>query len=267
MPIFPFHKPRVTDPDPKLPINRRMVWEHFADVRIVNTWLLLFSCLSLIALIVMGSMCYKLAMRPPYVLSEDQGTIMWRTTEVFRLREDNVKMFHDLVLGKLLNSNPSYYDITPLTPMVHPLILSKFSKNDANSSGVKLRSDKRQVYSLYDVRRTSDPRYPQYLAFITRGETTVYEERRDAAGNVKVYPQSEISVWVTFLAPTKPTPTNPWAFRMVGLEHKTGATADQAWAAGKPVAGSMLPDGTEIQPEKLPEVAPSGKIKPAPRKR
>jgi len=250
MALLPFQKPRVTDPDPRLPERRRVVWEHFGDTRILNTWLLLISTLAIGACLVLGTLVFTLSTRPPSVLADDQGYVMWRTSEVFRLGEDNVRMFHELVLGKLLNSNPSSYDISSLAPLAHPVIIEKFSGAGAGQSDARLRSDKRQVYTLYEIRRTSDPRYPQYLAFVTRGETTVYEERRDQAGNVRVYPQSEISIWVTFIETTRPVPQNPWGFRLVGVERRTGARGEKTWVEGTPVAGSALPGGAVIQPSK-----------------
>lgn len=248
MSLVPFHKPKVLDPDPKLPLNRRVVWEHFGDVRLINTWLLIISVLSLCLMLLLGANIFILVNRPPSVITVDQdGYVMWRSTDVFRLREDNIKMFLNLVLGKLFNSNPSYYDLSEITGLVHSSIIQKFANNVQGKSGERLRSDKRQVYTLYEVRRTIDPRYPKLMAFVTRGELTVYEEHRDASGNVRVYPQSDVVVWVAYLDPCRPTPADPWAFKLVGVEKRIGERAETTWNQSVPIAGSSLPNGVIIR--------------------
>jgi len=239
-------------PPAKLASSRRHVWEMYADVRAVNTWLLLYSIGATIVAVILSLVIWTIFTRPPYILSEDDGFVQWRNTEVFRLREDQVKSYLWTTFGRIYNVTPGSYDLTPLLPLVSSQLIDRFTGKISSEQGdLRIETNQRQIYDLLEVRRTIDPRYPSFISILTRGVETKISETRDKAGNIVVTsPPPEVVFRIAYLQQKRPTPENPWGLYMVGIRVVKGTSAEKEWNDSVPMAGTADGRGKPILPKK-----------------
>jgi hypothetical protein len=208
--------------------KRRHVWEMYADVRIVNKYLLVYSGLASIALAIMSAVVFSIYTRPPYILTQDQGYIMWRTTEVFRLRPDMVSSYLSMVLNKMYNKVPGSYDLSSIMGLVAPNIIDAFS---GKSSGTERQvADQREYFDILEIRRLPKSRFPKFLSFMVKANMSISREGRDAAGNVVTETKAETDYVVVWVEQSTPTPDNPWGLVLVGLEYLKGAEGEKLWS-------------------------------------
>lgn len=231
-------KPRPVDYHPILPSRRRISWEALEDIQVINSRLLILIVLLGTALVVESLVLLTIYKRPPDILSQNDGYVMWRTTETYRLRKDILRAYLEDVLGKLFTIHPGSYDLSRLTDWVEPKVLNAFNGNAQKGAQLRIRLDRRQIYSLYELKRYHDPRYPKLLTLLARGEQTTYEEQKDDTGNVRVIPNSEIVLHTVYLKQVRPTPNNPWGLVLAGI----GNPGSQEASAVLWDKGTELPD-------------------------
>jgi hypothetical protein len=239
--------PQPTDSHTRLPRSRRLLWEHAEDVRVANTWLTMIAVVLALANVIQTCVLLSIFKRPPAILQEDAGFVMWRTADVYRLRSDIIKTYIGTTLGALLEVHPGAYDLTKLDGLVDVSILKKYS-DDAQSNGEnRLEKSTRRLFAVYEMRRWVNPSYPQYIAIAVRGEKVIYEEFRDDLGNVRVTPKNTLTLYVVYLKQQTPTPRNPWGIMMVGIQEMKQQDQEKTWADSFPIEGSKDNQGNLIK--------------------
>ena len=239
MPLIDPVKQEPVDPNSPLPTKRRVVWELFEDVRVANTWLFILMTAMVFTLCIFSLVLVTIYKRPPYILSEDEGFVMWRNTEAFKLRDDMLSMYASNLLSYLLNMSPGVYDLTPITSLVHPTIIKGYYSKASDTAEDRLSSNRRQIFKLNDARRTFYMRqFPQYIQIVTQGEKAVYSEERDNAGNVRVLPNAKIVYMILLLDQQRPTPQNPWGLYTVGIQQLDDLTGQKVWSESEPLSGT-----------------------------
>ena len=230
-------KGREVDPTGIEPASkRRHVWEMFADVRVMNNYLLVFSGLSSVAAALMAIVVFTIYTRPPYILTEDEGYVLWRTTETFQVRPDMVSSFLWLVMGKIFNVTPGAYDLTSISKMVAPVIIDAYSGKVAQEYGERINRDRRQFFDILEIRKVVKSEYPEYLSYIVKANVSSMSEGRDQAGNVVTTTAADTFYYTVWLAQDRPTPDNPWGLVLVGVGAVLkGKDGDAAWAQSVPL--------------------------------
>jgi len=228
--------------------NRRHIWEMYGDVRAVNTFLLAFSSFCAIAVIVLSLVLLSIYRRPPYILTQDEGMVMWRTTEVFKLRADMIGQFLRTTLGVIYTSSPSDYDLSTIAAYLDPNLLNKLTGKQGETAELRLRADQRQFFNMLGFRRVVESKYPQFIAIVVRADQTIMNESRDANGNLITSSKSDIVFVVAYLAQRNPTPSNPWGLYLVGIEKGTSAQLQNVWEAAVPIENTKDQKNNIIKP-------------------
>lgn len=213
------------------PAARRVIWQHGMDLSLTLRACLFAIALESVAILVMGAVLFAVFSRPPVVLDQNDGYLMWRTTEAFRLSPDMLGSYCRMVLRTLYTVTPGHYDLAELTGKVDGRVLEEFSKR--TSGDIVVAANQRRVYDLLEVRRYADPNFPQYVTVAVRGERALYEYNPAAAQPFKM--QSGNQVNVLYLSRRPPTPDNPWGLVVVGLVSVDPAEADALWARAAPL--------------------------------
>src|SRR5262245_26575130 len=99
-------KTKLSDLEFHAASRRRYIWEFGADLERTNGLLFIACSLMLVAVICPAVTVTVIFTRPPYILTEDEGYVMYRSTQVYRLDETRIKTYLDVVMGKLLTINP-----------------------------------------------------------------------------------------------------------------------------------------------------------------
>lgn len=235
------------DDDPMLATKRRHIWEMYADVRAINTILLIYAICCTVAMAGVVFVLLAIYTRPPYILSEDEGMVMWRTTEAFKLREDMVDQFLGVTLGTIYNVSPSDYDLTPIAPYILPDVFDKLTGKAGETAEMRVRTDQRQFFNILGIRRVTDTKYPNFIAMIVRADQTTMNETRDSAGNIITTSKSAIVFVIAYLDQRTPTPANPWGLYVVGIEKGTSANMERAWETAVALEGTRDGKGNTIQ--------------------
>lgn len=214
-----------------LPARRRVIWEHGMDLALGFKWALIaLGCVGF-AFVVQTVAVVILLNRPPVVLAQDEGYVMWRTTEVFKLQPIMVDRYLRVVLGHLYSVSPGAYDLGQLAGLVDERVLKAFA--EGQDPNLVTASNQRRIYRLQAVRRWYDPTAPQFITLVVRGERALYEYNPAAANPFKV--EERVVTQVVYLEQVAPTPDNPWGLVMVGLVAKTGEEAEVLWKEAKPL--------------------------------
>jgi hypothetical protein len=223
--------------------KRRHVWEMYGDVRVVNKYLLFYGGFASVAMTMMALVIFAIYTRPPYILTQDQGFIMWRTTEVFKLKPDMVSSYIWLVISKLYNKVPGAYDLSSIMNMVAPNIIDTFTGKAGG--GDRLSKNERQYFDILEIKRIPESRFPKFISFIIKGNKSISREIRDAAGNVVTETTAETDYIIIWLDLQYPTPENPWGLSLVGLEYLKGREGEAEWKTAVALnddKGTKLPD-------------------------
>lgn len=224
--------------DPFAAKKRRHVWEMYADVRAVNTFLLIFSLACALAVVCVACVLLAIFTRPPYILSEDEGMVMWRTTEAFKLREDMVSQFLRVTLDGIFTQSPSDYDITPIAHYLDPKLFDQLTGKAGETSALRLRTEQRRFFSILGFRRVVESKFPQFITVIVRADETIMNESKDQAGNVITSSSSNIVFVIVFLDQRVPTPANPWGLVIVGIDKGPSEKKQSTWEAALPLEGT-----------------------------
>lgn len=208
---------RGVDPQVEAASKRRHVWEMFGDVRVMNNYLLIYSGLSSVAAALMSVVVFSIYTRPPYILTEDEGYVMWRTTEVFQTRPDMVSTYLGMVMGKIFNIAPGAYDLTSISKMVAPVIMDAYSGKVGQVVSDRMSKDRRQFFDILEIRRVIKSEYPEFLSYMVKANLANMTEGRDQAGNVITTTSAETFYYTVWLDPSRPTPDNPWGLVLVGV--------------------------------------------------
>lgn len=209
---------RVTDRSFSLPAKRRVVFEYFEDVQIANTLLSVLVGILALALLVESTVLALIFRRPPYILAEDSGYVMWRTTEVFRLRPDMVKSFLETMGSKMLTIQPGAYNLDSLVHHVYPHVIQALQQKVGENES-RIQRKVRQLWTFLEARAYSDPTpaYHSYRCFIVRAEKSFYEEQLNDSGNPETRATSSIVYYLFYLEQCRPTPENPWGLKIWGF--------------------------------------------------
>lgn len=237
-------------PETAMPASkRRHVWEMYADVRVVNKYLLVYSGLTSLALAVMGSVIFSIYTRPPYILTQDQGYLMWRTTEVFRLKPDMISSYLWMVLSKMYTKVPGSYDLSSVMGLVAPAIIDAFS---GKSSGTeRQRIDQREYFDILEIRRIPKSRFPKFISFIAKANMSTSRETRDNAGNVVTETTADTDYVIVWLEQVSPTPENPWGLVLVGVEYLKGRDGETPWNESVSLKDPPIEGGEKIPEQKM----------------
>lgn len=217
--------------------GRRHVWEMYGDVRVLNKYLLLFAGTLSVSVIALAGVILSIYTRPPYILTQDEGYIMWRTTEVFKLRQEMVSTYLSFVLGKLLNVAPGAYDLSGITGLVEPSIINYFTGKvgSAGAANERLSKDKRQFFDILGIHRIPKSQYPKLYSYIVKGNKTTAQDVRDTQGNIVTQTTAETVYIMVWLDHRRPTPEDPWGLVVAGLQEKTAKEGEADWAGSLPL--------------------------------
>ncbi len=222
---------RVTDPSFALPMKRRVLFEYFEDVQIANTILSILIGILALALLIESIVLILIFRRPPSILAEDSGYVMWRTTEVFRLKPDMIKSYLETIGAKMLTIQPGAYHLDSLVHHVYPHVIQVLQlKVGENESRIQRKV--RQLWTFLEAKRYQDPTpaYQPYRCFIVRAEKSFYEETINDSGNPETRATSSIVYYLFYLELLRPTPENPWGLKVWGFrEIETELESKKIW--------------------------------------
>lgn len=230
-------QPKVNDPSFPLPAKRRVVFEYFEDVQMANTWLSILVGILGVALLIESIVLVIIFKRPPYILTQDQGYVMWQTTEVFQLREDMVKSFIETTGSKLLTIQPGAYNLDSLAAQAYPHVIQALQQKVGQNES-RIQRKVRQLWSFLEARRYADPHtaYKGYRCFSVRAEKAFYEEHLNDQGNPETRASSSIVHYLFYLEQIRPIPENPWGLKIWGFREIDSETeARQIWEASTPL--------------------------------
>lgn len=226
-------EPQTMDPHFQLPTKRRVVFEYFEDVQIANTLLSILVGVLGIALLAQSAVLWVIFKRPPYILTQDQGYVMWQTTEVFRLKSDMIKSFIETVGSKLLTIQPGSYRLETLAHQVHPHVIQALQQKVGQNES-RIQRKVRQLWNFLEARHYQDPTpaYQSYQCFSVRAEKAFYEEVSGEQGNPETRAHSTIVYYLFYLEQVRPTPENPWGLKVWGFrELESEIEAKKIWDA------------------------------------
>jgi hypothetical protein len=230
-------KPQSTDPKFSLPAKRRVIFEYFEDVQIANTLLSILVGILGLALLMESVVLVVIFKRPPYILAEESGYVMWRTTDVFRLRPDMVKSFLETLGSKMLTIQPGAYNLSSLAHHVYPHVIQALQQKVGQNES-RIQRKVRQLWTFLEARRYADPTpaYKPYLCFIVRAEKAFYEEQINDAGNPETRAASSIVHYLFYVEQIRPTPENPWGLKIWGFrELDSEPESQKIWEASTPL--------------------------------
>jgi len=230
-------KPRTTDPSFSLPAKRRVIFEYFEDVQIANTLLSILVGLLGLALLMESVVLVVIFKRPPYILAEESGYVMWRTTEVFRLRPDMVKSFLETTGSKMLTIQPGAYNLNSLAHQVYPHVIQALQQKVGQNES-RIQRKVRQIWTFLEAKEYADPTpaYQAYRCFIVRAEKAFYEEQMNDAGNPETRATSSIVHYLFYVEQIRPMPENPWGLKIWGFrELDSEQESKKIWEASTPI--------------------------------
>lgn len=220
-------------PDGEVDSDRRVVW-HFGQ------FLGLFFKISLginvilgIAVMVLAAGLVAFALRPPIVLDQNSGYLMWRTTSKFVQSPDNVRAFFSETLGAILTVIPGDYRLARISDRVSKNVYELFRKDETFFTEQAIVG-RRRVYRLNDARRFDDPKFPQFLVFAVKGEVAAFEMSSSFAAPGFTYDAKEY-VHVVYCSLRMPQPNNPYGLFVEGISTKVGAEAQGVWERAFPL--------------------------------
>lgn len=184
-----------------------------------------------VVILALGLAVSNLALRPPVVLDQNDGYVMWRTTEFFKLRPDNIRSFCRIYLGTLFTVSPGSYDIAPALPLMTTKLAKLYREQRPDDAIVN--SNQRRIFILSDARRWSDPEFPSIVCIAARGERALYEVTPNAQQSFKI--ESSYVVYLLYVKNIPPTPENPWGLLVHGFKTLEGQDADRVWNEAIPL--------------------------------
>jgi hypothetical protein len=224
--------------------RRRAIWEYGGDLLRVNWWLSVLLLICIAANLVQSLVLVSIYSRPPYILTEDEGYVMYRTTARFRLSEANVQNYTNVVTSTLLDQNPGAYDLSPLLTMVTPRILDKYRMDAQNSELSRKATGERVYWNLYGIKRIFEPKYPQFIILAVQGEIVHLTASTDAANpSAPSRPISNTVLLKIYLQTVRPTPDNPFGLFLEGISNIPPESAGLVWDSAKPLDETLAPDG------------------------
>lgn len=240
---------RELDPSMPIPARRPLLWESAADLRRVSLLFAAIIIVQVVALMALVGSVMRLSERQPAVLQEDAGYVMYRTTEVYRLRKDIILTYVRSVLTSLLEVSPGHYNNLNLKDFVASDLLEKVADKAITQGGRRLEANDRQMWDLYDVRRYLDQDYPNLIPIAARGERTVYYEETDAGGSVLPRLRTELMAIVLYLRQQPPTPENPYGLFVVAMKFPDNQIqSDNVWKTTVELEGTNDAGGKSILP-------------------
>ena len=229
------------------PAGRRLMWESWADIRAVNTYLLVYAICTSIAVALLSVVLVTIFTRPPFILSQDEGVVMWRSTEAFRLRSDMVRQFLGTTLGTIFNVTPSNYDLTPITSYVDPRLMDMLTGKGRETQSSRLSNNERKTFNILETKRMASSRFPKLIATISRADETITSDSRDQAGNVITSSKSSIVFVVTYMEQIVPTPSDPFGLYVMGIDIGNNDSMLQSWNEAIPLEESTDKRGHKLK--------------------
>ena len=211
---------------------------------------LLIAVLCLTAVCVFLGLCLSwFALRPPIVLDQNAGYLMVRTTDIFRLSNDNVSAWTDLVLTSLYTSEPGNPSLLRVSRYVSKKVLAIFQKPD---EAMLIQSNERRTFTYQEVRAYSYPKYDKkYLMLAVRGELNTYKIDATALRQFTVETVSQVNI--LYVRRTIPNPQNPFGMVLEYIDTKTGTEADKIWDICQPLKVSK---DERLPPPEAPDALP-----------
>ncbi|MDE1171783.1 MAG: hypothetical protein PW734_11345 [Verrucomicrobium sp.] len=230
----PTPKAEVHDTIP-YPQHRRVVWEHGMDMSLAFKRLSWITALLAVAAIVESFVLVSIYNRPPVVLDQNDGYVMWRTTEAFKLRPEMIRSYLNSTLKYLYTVSPGNYDLASLRGLVDRRVLRAFA--NSTDKDLIVTANQHRIYELREIRRYHDPKLPQYITLAVRGERVLYEYDPGAAQPFRM--DSPVVTQIVYLQQALPTPENPWGLRLVGLVTLKEDQADDIWRSSVPLRADL----------------------------
>jgi hypothetical protein len=245
--IFGNARKQPADPSYNMPANRRVIWEHGQDMAVFLSTSVLLNIVFGLAVIIMAGVLVAIYSRPPYILTQDQGYVYYRSTEAFKMRSDMIRTFLDVVTTRLLDVNPGGYDISGIEHLVHPRVIEAFEKSEKEQADERIKLNKRQLWTIREMRRYYDPKRPQYLAIAVKGDKTTYEDIVTATGQRDVKTASATTFLMAYLDQVRPSSENPWGLVLIGFYEESDPTKiDNIWNSCVELTGSKDLQGNTI---------------------
>lgn len=202
----------------RLPKRRRLGFEAYEDVIRALKWSAAFNAGLLVLCFALCFVLFQIYRTPPFVLTGDRGEVVFKTTEAFKISQENLFSYCRETMGTLYDTSPGYYNISPLVGKVSPRIIEAFTGQDLLRKGMDERIDKdvRRIYRLMELRRFDSGEASKY-ALMARGEMTVYKRVEGRDGTQTVIPESNIVFHILYVDGVRPSFFNPYGLFMVGI--------------------------------------------------
>ena len=242
--MFGNARKQPADPNYTVPSGRRVIWEHGQDLALFLSISVIFNILFVAAIVGMSMVLISIYQRPPYILTEAEGFVMYRNTEVFKLRVDMIRTFLDITTTRLLNINPGGYDVSGIEALTTPAVIKYYSGLAQQEAEARAKSNLRRIWQIKEIRRYYDKKLPQYLCVAVKGEKINYEQITTASGLKDIRTTSSTSLIIVYLSQTMPSPANPWGLILEGIlavDDKDVAKAEAIWKST-----TELQNGTDL---------------------
>lgn len=178
----------------------------------VTEWLTALLCVTAVLMGVLLTMRFKQA--PVVVDRLTSGQMAWRTTEPFQVGALEMRAFLAEVMTTLLSITPGSYDPTVLRGRVGEAILKTFAEQ--SGPGLQVGQNQRRRYYYLEARRHVDPKIPDQLIFLVRGENVLLTFNPAAAAP---FVKSEGEKWHLVYVDNVPvTQANPYGLFVPYIE-------------------------------------------------
>jgi hypothetical protein len=231
-------------------------------------WLLAFlATASLFTACVLLFYIWRFYDKTPVIFSDDDGYVMNRQVMLFKLDENRIKTYLELVLGKLFNTNPGYYTIDEMAPLIDERLLKKYTTIFRSSDDIRARTYERQMFELFGVRRfrTDDP---NDLIVVVRGQMNIFRAHRSTGDLLSRDSQTtgafqvKTATYLVYIARDIPSSDNPWGLIVTRISPQTKPdVADRIWENAPPLDTTVL-DGNQILKIQRDSLKKSGQSSP-----
>lgn len=141
---------------------------------------------------------------------------IWPSKNVNFSHPELLRSFLKVTTEDLLNYNSGDYDISHIKYLVSPKIIEIFTNVSKEQSSSRIKFNRRQIWTIHEMRLYYDPKFPQYIAVPLRGEKLTCEDIPSGNGFI-TKTSSEPTLMITYLQQKVPSPENPWGLFLVGI--------------------------------------------------
>jgi hypothetical protein len=243
---------KTTDPDYRQYFKRpgpkwlRTVWEFGDEMRGHNSFIKVALLMSLAINIFLGAERYYKRKEPPRVAVRFGNYIAWPEIEVMRLGEELVGQFLREAATPVFTITPGAADISRVAEFYDGKIFAALQKDRVQkASKQSFGASYRETWTLENIRRYNDPKFPSYLTVVGQATNTVISSE-NGVGKVDNY--DLLCMW--YIQRTANTPQNPLGLIIKGLRQVTDPQErDDIWNKTVPIDGSTF-EGLTLGPMK-----------------